>query len=286
MRTLILSLLVFSLLAAPAAARGDDVPWGRLPGVDGANADPGVKDRAVALMRAENCYHECPDTVYACVTKAAPAPTALRMAGIILRLLIDGKTPEEVSAELKNRAKSAHPFKKATIDLEGMPRLGPPDARVTVVIFADFDCPYCRLVSSRLKEMKAAMGDDVSIVFKLFPVKAHGSKAVATSKAGWAAHLGGCFWALHDEMYANFDDHDPEDVTRMAAKAGCGLPDFEDARGARSTTDAVRALKREGVKLGVKSTPTIFVNNKRYHGLKTAAELRDRLEEELDLTRH
>lgn len=284
MRTLILSLLVISLVGATAPALAE-VPWGQLPGVDATKADPDVKAQAVALMRSENCYHECPDTVYACVTKAAPAKTALRMAGVILRLLIDGKTPDEVSAELKNRAKSAHPFKRATIDLAGMPRLGPADARVTVVVFADFDCPYCRLVSPRLKEITAALGDDVSLVFKLFPVKAHGARAVETSKGGWAAQLGGCFWAFHDEMYANFDDHDGDDVARMAAKAGCNRTEFEDAREAKSTKDAVRLLKREGVKLGVKSTPTIFVNSKRYHGLKTAAELRDRLEEELDLTK-
>ncbi len=283
MRTLTLALIVASLLtAAPALA---DVPWGSLPGVDAAKVDAEVRDQAVALMRVENCYHECPDTVYACVTKAAPAKTALRMAGIIVRLLVDGKTGDEVSAELKNRAKSAHPFKKATLVLEGMPRLGPVDAKVTVVVFADFDCPYCRVVSPRLKEIRAALGDDVSVVFKLFPVKAHGSLAVETSKAGWAAQIGGCFWSLHDEMYANFDDHDDGDISRMGAKAGCDGAAFDAARKAKSTKDAVRKLKREGVKLGVKSTPTIYVNDKRYHGLKTAAELRDRLEEELDLVR-
>ncbi|MFH1530947.1 MAG: DsbA family protein [Pseudomonadota bacterium] len=287
MRTFTLALLVafFSAVPAVSAARAE-VPWGTLPGVDAGKVDAGIQARAVEIMKAENCYHECPDTVHACVTGAAPTKTALRMAGIIVRLLLDGKTADEISAELKNRARSAHPFKTATVEVEGMPRLGPADAKVTVVIFADFDCPYCRVVSPRLKEIRDALGDDVALVFKLFPVKAHGAQAVETSKAGWAAHLGGCFWGLHDEMYEHFEDHGAADIEGMAARAGCDGAAFRAAQRAGSTTEAVRELKREGVKLGVKSTPTIFLNGKQYHGIKTETELRDRIEEELDLTRN
>jgi len=281
MRTLLSSLLVACFFTVSSAYA--EIPWGDVPGVNTGNADAGIMEKAVEIMKAENCYHECPDTVYACVTTAAPARTALRMAGIIVRLLADGKSAAEVSTELKNRAKSAHPFKRATIDLEGMPRLGSGDAKVTVVVFADFDCPYCRVVSVRLKKTIKALGDDVAYVFKLFPVKAHGAQAVETSKAGWAGQLGGCFWALHDEMYAHFEDHDDGDVETMAVRAGCDRAAFKAARNTKSTKDVVRRLKREGVKLGVRSTPTVFVNGKRYHGLKTEAELRDRIEEELDL---
>ncbi len=285
MRTLthaLLALLVIGFIAVPSARA--EVPWGTLPGVDAGKVDAALRAKAVEIMKAENCYHDCSDTVHACVSTTPPARTALRMGGVVVRLLLDGKTADEISTELKNRARSAHPFKKAVIDLDGMPRLGPADAKVTIVVFADFDCPYCRVVSPRLKKIKEALGEHVSLVFKLFPVKAHGSQAVETSKAGWAAQLGGCFWKLHDEMYENFEDHGDKDIERMAAQAGCDGAAFEAARGAKNTKDAVRKLKREGVKLGVKSTPTIFVNGKRYHGLKTETELRDRIEEELELT--
>ena len=281
MRTLLIALLL--ACCVPALPARAEVPWGSLPGVGQSAADSGIQARAVELMKTENCYHECPDTVYACVTRAAPAKTALRMAGIIVRLLADGKTADEISAELKNRAKSAHPFKKAELEVDGMPRLGPADAAVTVVVFADFDCPYCRVVSPRLKAIRDKIGDRVSIVFKLFPVKAHGAQAVETSKAGWAAQLGGCFWKFHDEMYANFDDHGDSEVAAMAARAGCDAASFKAAMKDKATKEVVRTLKREGVKLGVKSTPSIYINGKRYHGMKTEAELRDRIEEELDL---
>ncbi len=282
MRTCLIALfLLLSLVAAPTVRAS--VPWERLPGVNLTEADNGLRGKAIEIMKAENCYYECPDTVYSCVTKATPAMTALRMAGVIVRLLVDGKTPDDISAELRNRAKSAHPFKKANIDTSGMPRVGPEGSSVTVVIYADFDCPYCRVVSPRLIKLQHSLGDQVSIVFKLFPVKAHGPQSVVTSKAGWAAQLQGCFWAFHDVMYANFDDHDDDDIVRLANKAGCDLGPFKTAWNAKDTKEKLRTLKREGVKLGVKSTPSIFVNGKRYHGLKTAAELRDRLEEELDL---
>ena len=276
-----LTAVLLCLVAAPSARA--EVPWARIPGVDAGRLDAPTRARAVEIMKAEHCYHECPDTVYACVDRPSPAGTALRMTGVVARLLLDGKSPAEVSAELKNRAKSAHPFRRAAIDLEDAPRLGPADAKVVVVVFADFDCPFCRLVSPRLKRIAEALGDDVAYVFKLFPVKAHGAQAVETSVAGRAAQLGGCFWGLHDEMYARFEDHDRGSVEAMAVGAGCDPATFRAARDARGTRDAVRRLKREGVKLGVKSTPTIYVNGKRYHGLKTEAELRDRIEEELDL---
>ena len=149
MRTCLTTLLLLLALVVTPTAQAD-VPWERLPGVNLAKADDGLRGKAIEIMKAENCYHECPDTVYSCVTKAAPTKTALRMAGVIMRLLVDGKTQDDISLELRNRAKSAHPFKKASIDTEGMPRLGPEDSSVTVVIYADFDCPYCRVVSPRL----------------------------------------------------------------------------------------------------------------------------------------
>jgi len=280
MRTFI-TVLVLTLTGA-AAARGE-VPWDRLPGVDTATLTDPIRARAVELLRSEPCYHECPDTVYACASMTPPARTALRMAGVVVRLLADGRSDEEIREELKNRARSAHPFKAAELAVEGMPRLGPATAAVTVVIFADFDCPYCRIVSPRLREIREELGDRVSIVFKLFPVKAHGQKAIQTSRAGWAAHLQGRFWDFHDRLYAAFERHGDEDLRGMARELGLDLDRFDRDRAAKGTEDVLRGLKREGVKLGVQSTPTIFVNGKRFFGMKTVAEIRDRIEEELDL---
>jgi len=279
----LLQSLVLMLVLFVSQAVGAQVPWGQLPNVDQGRVTDTVKQRSEALMKKANCYFECPDTVYACVTAPHASRTALRMAGVIVRMVYDQVKDEEITRELENRARSAHPFKAEKIDLADTPRLGPENAAVKVVIFADFDCPYCHVVSPRLKKLIAGFRGQVALYFKLFPVKAHGPSAVVTCQAGEAAFHQGKFWELHDLMYENFEDHSDADVEQMARKLGLDMERFTAEWKSKDTRKRVRASKRQGVKLGVQATPTIFINGKRYYGSRKGADMKDRIEEELDL---
>jgi len=234
-------------------------------------------------MKTENCYFECSSTVYQCVTAGVPARTALRIAGFITRLAIRGKPAKEIKQDLTDRARSVHPFKKVEINLGNAFCTGPTDAPVVVVTYADFDCPFCRVVSPILKKLVPSYDGKVTYCFKLFPVKGHGKLAVETSKAGVAADGQGKFWEFHDIMYKNYDKHSDSEIKGYVESLGMDWDKFVETRDEGRTRKLVGASKREGLKLGVKSTPTVFVNGKRYHGEKSNIELKDRIEEELDL---
>jgi protein-disulfide isomerase len=277
-----LVIAVFIFLGA-LPLRAQEVPWDQVPNIDAAALSADVRDRAAAAMKEHMCYHECSRTVFQCVTQASPSPTALRLAGFIARQVVRGKPAKEISRELLERAKSVHPFKTVDITLDSAMCLGQSTAPVKVVAFSDFECPFCKLVSPVLRKLAGEFGGKVVYCFKFYPTKGHGKLGVETSKMGVAAEAQGKFWDFHDIMYANFDKHEEEHVKDYADKVGLDWAAFVAAKDSPATRKLVVESKREGLKLGVKSTPTIFVNGKRYHAEKSDIELRDRVEEELDL---
>lgn len=277
----VLLVILGILLAFPTMAQ--TVPWDRLPNVDASALSDSAKERAQAVMKRQNCYFECSKSVLDCVRASPPSKTALRLAGFITRQVVRGKSDADIAGMVMDRARSAHPFKTVEISTADAPCTSDATGKVVVAAFSDFDCPFCKLVSPILVRLAGSHSDKVTYCFKLFPVKGHGPQAVETSKAGYAAHKLGRFWQFHDAMYANFEDHDEADVNGYAEKAGMDRARFEALRDAAASRKAIAASKREGLKLGVKSTPAIFINHKRYYGEKTEIELKDRVEEELDL---
>lgn len=279
----ILTILVCSLVPV-TVARGQEVPWGKLPNVQG-DIGGAEKTRSVALMKQEMCYHGCEGTIFECVARPDPDTTALFAAGFIVRQVVRGKPNKEVSKALLHRARSVHPFKSVKLDYATAVCLGDAQAPVVVAAFTDFECPFCRMVSPVLAKLATLHKGEITYCFKFFPVKGHGPLAVKTSKLGVAADALGKFWGFHEVMYKHFEDHSDSDIAGYANDLGLDWARMEEIAGAKATKTRVVTSKREGLKLGVKSTPTIYVNGKLYHGEKSAVELTDRIEEELELTR-
>jgi len=234
-------------------------------------------------MRTEQCYHGCEGTIFECIARAQPDRTALFAAGFIARQVARGKPDKEVSKALLDRARSVHPFKAAKLDFTTAVCLGDSSAPVVVAAFTDFECPFCRMVSPVLSKLATERKGKVTYCFKFFPVKGHGPLAVKTSKLGVAADVLGKFWLFHDVMYRNFEKHSDSDMAGYAKSLGLDWARMKEIAGAKETKKRVAKSKREGLKLGVKSTPTLYVNGKLYHGEKTEVELVDRIEEELML---
>jgi len=280
---LVVAVAALCLLATSVSAQ--EVPWAQLPNLDSASLTDEVKRRAVATMKSEMCYFECSKSIFDCVTTASPSATALRLAGFVTRQAARGKPAKEIGKELSERAKSVHPFKTADLGLDHAMCLGSKEAPVKVVAYSDFECPFCKLVSPILRKLAGNHAGKVVYCFKFYPTKGHGKLGVETSKMGVSAEAQGKFWEFHDIMYVNFENHSEADVKGYAAKIGLDWDRFVEVKDAKATKRTVGASKREGLKLGVKSTPTIFINGKRYHGEKSEIELKDRVEEELDLVK-
>lgn len=274
------------LLVAPGLARADGaIRWDRVMGSSPGSMDAKDKARAEGLMRKITVYYGCSDTVAACLRSDPDCQTARRLAGLIVRAVKAGRSDAWILEEVKHRGVSMHPFKTHRFNLTARPRFGAPadKAKVTVVEFADFECPFCRVLSPKLKEVVSALASrGVSLVFKHYPVSIH-KQAPGAARAAYAVHQQGKFWPYHDLLYKKAPRLSESDLEAYARSTGVEVGAFRAARDAERSRLLVAADKREGLKAGVQGTPTLYINGKHYRGRKDATEFRDRLEEELHL---
>lgn len=145
-------------------------------------------------------------------------------------------------------------------------RMGPAGAPVTVVVFSDFQCPYCAVLMERLKTLRSSHPADVAVVYRHFPVTGH-THAVAAARASECAGDQGRFEAYHDALFAAGDSIGVVPWERFAAAAG--VPDLPRFRACAAGTAPLPALARDSAaarELRVSGTPTLLINGLRMVG--------------------
>jgi protein-disulfide isomerase len=146
------------------------------------------------------------------------------------------------------------------------PSVGPADARVTIVEFSDFQCPYCAKAAVEAAQVVQKFPKDVKLVFKQFPLEDH-SQASLAAEASLAAQAQDKFWPLHDKMYANFRQINRARILVWATEAGLDLNRFKADLDSHKYAARVHAEEQEGEVAGVEGTPTFFINGKRFNGV-------------------
>lgn len=144
----------------------------------------------------------------------------------------------------------------------GAPSLGTPDAPVEMVIFDDFECPYCAKAVPLLKQVLEAYPGKVKLVFKNFPLKMH-KNARAAAAAALAADRQGKFWPLHDLLFENYNKLNSQKIRELAEQAGLDMARFDQDRNDPALQQVINADMQEGQKVGVRGTPTVFINGRR-----------------------
>ena len=139
---------------------------------------------------------------------------------------------------------------------------GPKDAPVTIVMFSDFQCPFCGQAVPVAEDVLKAYPNDVNFVMKQFPLRQIHPNADPAARAALAAGRQGKFWEMHDELYKNNKNLSPETIKGIAEKLGLNMKQFE----ADQTSDEVKKQVDEelalGAKVDVRGTPSFFVNGK------------------------
>lgn len=142
------------------------------------------------------------------------------------------------------------------------PIRGSRDAPVTVVEWADFQCPYCAAAAKLSAELVAAYPDDVRFVFKNYPLARHPMAKLA-AKAAYAAQQQGKFWEMHDLIYAgDVNQLKIETLRGYAQSLGLDMERFEEDLNSTQAERAISADKQQARFLSVGGTPTYFVNGK------------------------
>ena len=138
---------------------------------------------------------------------------------------------------------------------------GPDDALVTIVVWGDFQCPFCAKMAPILQRVRDTYGAQVRIVYRHLPMAFH-KKAALAAEAAVAAAEQGKFWAFHDAVWAGFGHLERADLEQFAMIAGLDMAKFRAALDDRRHHDAVIMEGAAALALGVDGTPTSFVNGK------------------------
>lgn len=264
MRFMLLTILVLPLLAGPARAAAVEVnllrtiPLGETPLQTVTTVDG---QRIYVLTNQGNVQIYSADGQLQGVFAAGPGVTGIAPQGSN-QLLLQQTGRKELTLVAVDPV--------IQIATEGSPSMGNPTAPVTIVVFNDFECPYCAKAVPLLKEVLASYPEQVRLVYKNFPLSMH-KNARAAAIAGAAAEKQGKFWPLHDLLFANYNQLSPEKIQQLAKQAGLDMPRFEADRNNPQLAQLVNRDTRQGQQLGVRGTPTIFINGRKLSQRNKAA---------------
>lgn len=152
------------------------------------------------------------------------------------------------------------PF-RVDLDNTGSPSLGSESAAVTLVEFSDFECPFCSRFATTLEEVKKTYGDRIRIVFRQFPLPIH-ANAQKAAEASLCARDQDRFWEMHDLLFAEQHQLQPEHLNEKAARLGLDAAEFARCLDSGKHEQRVHADLKAGTGVGVNGTPAIFVNGR------------------------
>lgn len=179
---------------------------------------------------------------------------------LLVKQVRDGRSVEQAATAYNARFNSEAP---KPIDTSNAPSLGPANAPVTVVEFADFQCPYCSTTVPLLDAMVKDFAPNVRVVFKHYPLPSH-SFAEGASRAAVAASKQGRFWEMHHKLFENQRALQREDIEQYARELRLDLERFKVDAESPETLQRVKSDYAEGSRIGVNGTPTIFINGRRF----------------------
>lgn len=166
------------------------------------------------------------------------------------------------------RARPTEPPARVWIAPGRSPSRGPDGALVTVIVFTDFQCPYCSRAAETVEALRARYPDELRVVFKHFPLPMHPHAMPASEAAVEAFVQGGedGFWRMHDRLFATQRGLSLDDLVDDASALGLDSGRLGAAVEAQVHAPAIEADIALGTASGVTGTPTFFLNGTRLVG--------------------
>jgi protein-disulfide isomerase len=177
--------------------------------------------------------------------QAQTAQTAAQPAG-----------PTEVAAQATEEPK----FIRYDIPTEGFPALGPADAPITIVEFSDYQCPFCRRWHDEVYEpLLAAYPGQIRMVYRHLPLTSIHPDAQAAAEAAMCAGDQDAYWPFHNKLFSS-DSLSEQTFVQYAQELSLNMDQFQSCITDRKYKEAVEKDSDFAVNLGVRSTPTFFIN--------------------------
>ena len=167
--------------------------------------------------------------------------------------------------EIKNLLRtrpSGQPPRDIVLDIAGVPAKGPKDAKVVLVEFSDFQCPFCaRFSRDTIPQVQTDYVDTgkIKYVFADFPLEAIHPYAFKAAEAASCAGEQGEFWKMHDHLFANQKALKPDDLSQYAEALGLDKSKFQQCLDTQKQAPSIRKTMAQAGDAGVTSTPTLMV---------------------------
>lgn len=180
--------------------------------------------------------------------------------------------------DLKRMLRGPQPKEDATLSVEGSPYMGDARAKVTVIEFSDYQCPFCaRHASATLPQLMTdyVKTGKVKYVLRDFPLEGLHPAALRAAQAARCAGEQGKYWEMHDKLINNPKSVDAKGLSDQAKGLGMNTGDFDKCVQSGKYAEKVKRDLQDGQEAGVSGTPTFFVGLTDPHGpnVKTAATL-------------
>jgi protein-disulfide isomerase len=229
-------------------------------GALGLELSEGAREELGAVLSDEFCYCGCPHTLQACLVEHPDCAHAKRAALLAAAEVSAGAPATEVIVLLGRYYQS---FREPRAALEVDPRMcqGPPEAKVTLAVFSDFECPYCA-VARPLLEAFTQGAEQVRLCFLPYFLQNH-PNAIPAAQAALAARDQGAFWKLHDLLFEHQLTLSRERIVELGTRAGLSAKELTRVLASERHLDELRAFKEQGRKAGVEGTPAVFVNGRK-----------------------
>jgi protein-disulfide isomerase len=240
----------------------------------GANGTPAFYINGLSVSGAQPF-----ENFKAVIDKELTHADQLLKSGTSMDKLYD-KILETLPKEAPRAAAPAEPPAHADVAIGNAPVKGPRSAPVTMIIFSDFQCPFCSRVEPTLKELEQSYGGKIKMAWKNMPLPFH-DKAQLAAEAAMAANDQGKFWEYHDKLFANQQALDRPSLEKYAQDLGLDMGKFKSALDGGKFKAQIDADKAEGQKVGAGGTPTFFINGNRLVGAQPTDAFKKMIDEEL-----
>ena len=248
-----------------------------LPGVDTSAMTPRERHEFSSLVT--ELFAPCtsvPVPLATCVLEKRACAQCPSAAKAIASLVRSGAPEEDIERAYKARF---DPSTVKTLPLAGSPTKGPADAPVTVVEFADFECPHCRAAVPMVDAVLAAHPDKVRLVYKFVILSMH-AHADAAARAAWAAGQQGKFWEMEHLLFERQDHLEQADLERYAQILKLDVGKFKMDMESPAAKDRIAQDRKLEDDLKLVGTPTIYVNGRELD-IEADESLEDRVAGEL-----
>jgi protein-disulfide isomerase len=251
-----------------------------LPGVDTSAMTPRERHEFSSLVT--QLIAPCPNTpvpVAQCVLEKRACAACGQAAKFIAQAVRAGVPDSDIEHAYKERF---DPSAVKTLPLAGSPSKGPDGAPVTIVEFADFECPHCRAAVPMVDAVLAAHPDKVKLVYKFVVLTMH-VHAEAAARAAWAAGQQGKFWEMEHLLFERQEHLEQGDLERYAQMLKLDIDKWKADMESPAAKDRLAQDHKLSDDLKLQGTPTIYVNGRELD-VEADESLEDRVDMELGVT--